>query len=136
MGYAPRLSQTKLRACACALGLTWLSGLSAATAGSQLSLIVGQSAIIRLDANPSTGFIWVVDPATQNAGALSIENLGIERPGSWESGPGLIGRPGTQRWRITAKLPSKSIIVFSYVRGWENKPPSRQQVYEVDIRDH
>ncbi len=110
------------------------AGSAAATgASAHLDLVVGQAAMVGLDANPSTGFFWVVDPATQNLEAVGIENRGFERIGPPDGG--LVGKPVVQRFRLTGRVPGQAIIVFSYLRGWENKRPARQRVFEVDVRN-
>lgn len=114
--------------------MTCLASSAVATGASErLKLVVGQSATVRMDANPSTGFSWVVDPAIQNLEAVGIENLGVEKTG--RSDGGLSGKPVVQRFRLTGRVPGQAIVVFSYLRGWENKPPARQQVFVVDVRN-
>jgi predicted secreted protein len=102
------------------------------SAAERLGLIVGEAATLRLDANPSTGFAWIVDRDTRNPDAVGVENLGVEKTVTAQGG--LVGKPVGQRFRITGRLPGRAIVVFSYVRSWENKRPARQQVYDVDVR--
>jgi predicted secreted protein len=117
---------------------TWLAILcltgfgNPLAAAERLSLFVGQAAMLRLDSNPSTGFSWVVDPATQSLDAVGIENFGAEKAATAQGG--LVGKPVVQRFRVTGRLPGQAVLVFSYLRSWENKRPTRQQVYEVDVR--
>jgi inhibitor of cysteine peptidase len=95
--------------------------------GRQVSLRVGNTMIVRLESNPSTGYGWapmgtVPDFLTQQG------------QGSFESGStGAVGAPGTQSLMFFAAQPGSGTLALAYVRPWENTQPAKTFSAQVDV---
>ena len=126
----PRLAAAVL----CTLGA--LAGVTPGPAQAQpqttetISLSPGASTTIMLRENPSTGFKWRLNTAqSTNLAAVRVSDGGYQAGQS-----GLIGAPGTLRWEIKARAPGNAIIVFTYARPWEHKPPAETRLVKVHTR--
>ena len=97
--------------------------------GQTVSLSVGQSTVIVLRENPSTGYKWQLDRAqSTNLAIVRVIDRGYRVGQS-----GLIGAPGSHRWKITARVPGAASLVFTYARPWEHKPPAETHFVQVNV---
>lgn len=101
----------------------------AKSGGATVRLTVGESTMVTLASNPSTGYGWRINTArSANLGAVAVEEIG------YQSGPGQMpGAPGVHRWRVTAKAPGGVKIVFDYARPWEHVAPANRYTLRVKI---
>ena len=105
-----------------ALLSAFLLTLSCATAESPDA---GQTALLSLDANPSTGYPWMGLVLSGDAVQLdSAEGTYIPD----EQTDTMTGAGGQTQYAVTAVKPGRSIITFDYRRSWEDEAPE-QRVY-------
>ncbi len=103
-----------------AMVLTAFSGCSSNTAlalgakdnGRQIELQKGQTLVINLEANPSTGYTW--EP-------LDLKGAIVRQVGETEFNPDsdLVGAPGTQTLRFEALKAGQMDLKLVYHRPWE-----------------
>ena len=85
----------------------------------------GQTALLSLDANPSTGYAWAGFVLGGDAVRLdSAEGTYIPD----EQTAAMTGAGGQTQYVVTAVKPGSSIITFDYRRSWEDTVPE-QKVY-------
>ena len=105
-----------------ALLSAFLLTLSCATAESPDA---GQTALLSLDANPSTGYAWTGLVLSGDAVQLdSAEGTYIPD----EQTDTMTGAGGQTQYAVTAVKPGRSIITFDYRRSWE-ETALEQRVY-------
>ncbi len=110
-------------------GLAFLLLAAPSAAGDTISLAVGASTIVTLEANPSTGYAWRVDEA-QSGDCAVAEFAGYrDKPDS----AGRIGAPRLADFAITGAKPGECAIVLVYDRSWESKPPARTHTIAVTV---
>ena len=95
---------------------------------SRIDAVVGQSFVIALDSNPTTGFSWRL--------ASSLPRmLKLQGKRYIPDEPQLIGSGGTEEWTFKAVRSGRATIVFEYVRPWDNKsPPEKKQVFYIVVK--
>lgn len=87
----------------------------------------GETFSISNKENPSTGYVWRLDP-TASAG---LDLLAIF-DGGHKAGKSLPGAPGTHSWTIRALKPGTATVQFVYQRPWEPAPAeTRRIVFEI-----
>lgn len=102
---------------------------SIAMGGDSISLAVGTSKVVTLEANPSTGYAWRVDEA-QSGDCAVAEFAGYrDKPDA----AGRIGAPRLADFAITGAKPGECAIVLVYDRSWESKPPARTHTIAVTV---
>jgi len=95
-----------------------------------LKIPVHGSALVELEANPSTGYAWRVDPAQ----STHLNRVKVEEAGSVSSAPpGMVGAPVKQSWRITGVSTGSAKITLVYGRAWE-KSIANKHVVRVRVR--
>jgi len=96
-----------------------------------IALRPGQELLVRLAANPTTGYRWALAPAT---GATIVMSAS---PVFQEDAPakGRMGAGGRETWRFMALAPGREDIVLEYRRPWEkDAPPARTERLSVEVR--
>ena len=98
------------------------AGLSAyaflAGRGSQaIALGVGDTYEVVLDANPTTGYQWVVD-FDENYLELVDRHFKVDS----DLGPPAPGRGGTETFVFRAVAKGSTQVQFTYLRPWEGEP--------------
>ena len=89
------------------------SVINVSESGKQIELSPGDSLVVTLDSNPSTGFSWAVS---------RISNEGIVNKVSNEfkgADTGMVGAGGQEIWTFKALDKGTSTIEMKYVRPWE-----------------
>jgi inhibitor of cysteine peptidase len=81
--------------------------------GKQVTLSPGDSLIVTLDSNPSTGFAWSISGITDEDVADDVSN---EYQGS---DSGMMGAGGQEIWTFEARDEGSSTIEMQYSRSWE-----------------
>lgn len=84
--------------------------------GSQVSLGLGQELVVRLGANPSTGYRWQVDEVDESI----LKQVGMAQytPADPGSSP-LPGQAGQETMRFEAASAGQTRLVLAYRRPWE-----------------
>lgn len=92
--------------------------LSVSDAVRPVSLPIDAKSVIRLEANPSTGYGWQV---------LETVNLKVDEPIETERSPatpdGMVGAPETALIRITPRGAGPASLVLVYKRPWMPTSP-------------
>lgn len=79
-----------------------------------MELSMGQTLVITLPSNPTTGFRWVVADAAPGV----LRSLGPEVYTTPEDA-GLVGSAGQSTWRYQAQLSGNGRLLMHYQRSWE-----------------
>lgn len=79
-----------------------------------LELDKGQTLVLTLPSNPTTGFRWVVKDAAPGV----LRSLGLEVYNAPEDA-GLVGGAGESTWRFSAAQPGDGRLLLVYQRPWE-----------------
>jgi predicted secreted protein len=88
--------------------------------GGHIRLKAGGSFELRLQSNPSTGFMWYVEKGSTPL--LKLAHQSQTEP--TETG---VGRPVFQIFKFEAKRPGEGVLLLHYVRSWEPPTPTDQQ---------
>jgi inhibitor of cysteine peptidase len=103
--------------------------LSAADGGKTASARVGQTVIVSLRGNPTTGFNWSLDPSSV-AGPLQPVGQPSFAPDSQNMGSG-----GILMFTLSATKPGKSVLRYVYRRSWETTvPPAETVNFTVEVK--
>ena len=95
-----------------------------------IELYKGQTLIVELKANPTTGYQWqVLEEA--NEGVLLQKGEGEYVP--YYAKPRIRGSGGTQIYRFQALNKGDATLVFEYRRPWEEKEPARRYIVHIKI---
>ena len=95
-----------------------------------LNIPVHGSATVELQANPSTGYAWRVDPAQ----STHLNRVKVEEAGSVSSAPpGMVGAPVKQSWQFSGVSAGSAKITLVYGRAWE-KSIANTQVVRVRVQ--
>lgn len=86
---------------------------SLSDSGGTASLIPYQPLVVRLPANPSTGFAWSY--TTSGDDVLRLESLTGEAPAP----NGMVGAPGLEVWSFRAQGSGRAVLTYVYTRAWE-----------------
>lgn len=79
-----------------------------------ISLKRGNSTIISLPSNPTTGYSWSLNSKNTRNTIVGIKELPYKPDNT-----GLIGSGGVQSWEVTGKKRGNAHIRFDYKRPWE-----------------
>jgi predicted secreted protein len=98
-------------------------------AGGAVSLKVGAVMEVRLDANHTTGYSWIVAP---------VANPVLMRQGKAEyldnTAESRVGAGGVEVWRFKAVKAGKQGLQFEYRRPWEKgTPPAKMVTFSVTV---
>lgn len=86
--------------------------LDASANGRQVELQKGQTLVIPLESNPSTGYVWEV---------VELEESILRQMGEpeFQSESNLPGAGGTETWRFQATKAGQTALELVYHRPWE-----------------
>jgi inhibitor of cysteine peptidase len=94
-------------------------------AGDSISVSDGQTFVIALEANPTTGYSWTAQ-SNANVGFVSSKRV---------SGGNMPGAPGTQRLTFRATSPGSSTLLLDYARPFEpGTPPAETESFPVTVK--
>jgi len=85
--------------------------------GKQVELSVGQSLVVTLESNATTGYSWVL---VQNSDDSVLSKTGKEYVAPQTT---LLGAGGQEEWTFKALKKGTSTISMGYSRPWESTPP-------------
>ena len=111
--------------CACKQDCVYLSEQDS---GRDIPLFVGQSAVITLAENPTTGFAWIfeIKPEGQSV-------LGQIREKYVHQNTNLIGSGGIKEYSFKAQNAGKAEVYGYYVRSWEDWDKNKEQSVHYTI---
>jgi inhibitor of cysteine peptidase len=103
--------------------------LTSQSNGKTVTVPVGSTILVRLAANPSTGFDWT--PVSVAAPVLTLAGFTYT-----SSAPtGIVGAGGTDIFRFHADKPGTEVLQLNYARSWEtNVPPVSTVSFTVSVR--
>ncbi len=96
--------------------------------GTTITLAPGGKLTVRLVANPSTGYQWLV-AKTPTAQVLRATGSGYEPPVST-----LLGAPGVSWWTYDAASAGTTSLDLRYVRPWEAATAAQQFTLQIVVR--
>lgn len=98
--------------------------------GWPIALQVGQEVVVRLAANKTTGFSWVL---TSGADGGVVAQQGEM---TYEAAPtGTVGAGGTETYRFKGANPGEVTLAFAYRRPVEkDEPPARTVAYPITVK--
>jgi inhibitor of cysteine peptidase len=88
--------------------------------GGTIHMKTGDTLEVRLEANPSTGFMWFL----KKESARLLKLTGQTQTEATEPG---VGRPVFQVFEFQAKQPGDGVLLLHYVRSWDPPLPNEQQ---------
>ena len=95
--------------------------------GQSLTLAVGESLMVELAENPTTGFRWTLTSDGAPACAASGESYEADQSTG-------LGRGGRHRWQFQAAQPGRGTIALSHSRPWEPGAPGRTFSLSVTVQ--
>ena len=93
--------------------------------GGEIHVKAGDQLELRLKANPSTGYMWYLQP--NSTPLLKL----IHQTQTEATEPG-VGRPVFQVFNFEARRSGDGALKFHYVRSWE-KPTSNEERFEIHV---
>ncbi len=93
--------------------------------GEEVALAVGQSFMIALPENPTTGYRW----AFTKTGAPQCELLAD----FFEADSHQTGGSGTHEWRFRADAPGTATIQMELTRGWDRKAATQSLTLHLRV---
>jgi inhibitor of cysteine peptidase len=103
--------------------------LTAADNGKTVAAVVGQTIVISLEGNITTGYGW----QTAELGGQAVESLGKPAYVTRPHAAGIVGVGGTFTFRLKAVRPGTSALKLIYVRPWEKDVPP-EKTFAVTIK--
>ena len=101
---------------------------SLSDSGGEVSLVQGQPLVVRLPANPSTGYSWTYTVVGDEV--LRLDSVSGEAPAP----NGMVGVPGEQVWSFRAQGSGRAVLRYVYARAWEkHTPPAKTFTLNVTV---
>ena len=96
------------------------------------TLAVGQTLLISLPSNATTGYRWQVSDSYADL-LLAGAPFGDEVTDA--HAPGMVGVGGNTVWRFRTARPGTATLTFTYGRSWErDTPPAETATYTITVR--
>ncbi len=105
-------------ACCTALATAAVVSLSEKDDGKTISARIGDTFLLKLPENPSTGYTWQISVTP---------GLIVTGEGFYPSVLRRIGAPGTREWQIRVTGPGDQTISAVYMRPWESTVNSARE---------
>jgi inhibitor of cysteine peptidase len=105
------------------------AGSNNADNSSKLNLKAGDSFIIRLESNPTTGYSWsLAEPLSEILQKVS----NVYEP--YKTDRNVVGSGGTEVWTFKAVSKGNVTLIFQYARAWEKDvPPIKKEIYQITV---
>ena len=103
--------------------------VTGADQGGEVHLKAGETLELRLESNPSTGFMWYVH--RQSTPLLRLPGQS-ESEAAGQSEGSAVGRPLLQIFRFAPRRSGDGILLLHYVRSWEKPSPDEEQ-YRIHV---
>ena len=95
-----------------------------------LTTKVGDTFVIRLEANHTTGYSWSLVDSTPG---IVQKVSDVYEP--YNTTGNIVGSGGTEIWTFKAIAKGTVTLTFDYVRPWEtNVAPIKEQIYVVTVK--
>lgn len=104
-----------------------LMALNEDSNGQEYTVPVGQTFILSLNTNPSTGFQW--NPGSWDDEIMSLNNRHFES----SSNEMLVGQGGKEYFAFTALKPGSTEIKLNYARPWESVQPLQNYSLKIIV---
>jgi inhibitor of cysteine peptidase len=99
--------------------------------GKDLWVDRGDTIVIRLPSNPSTGYGWSYSISNPR---LMRQEGAVLREGK-TGAKGMVGTPLNEVWKLKARRAGSLTVTFAYARPWEKGvPPVKELSWPVTIR--
>jgi inhibitor of cysteine peptidase len=99
--------------------------ITEADKGGEVHLKLGDRLELRLKSNPSTGYMWSVQPrSTPLLKLLRQSQIKAVEPG--------VGRPIVQIFTFEAHRRGTGVLLLRYARSWETTAPDEEQ-YQIHV---
>jgi inhibitor of cysteine peptidase len=99
-----------------------------------LNLRVGQPLVLRLPANPSTGYDWQLVTPSKLMRVEGQPRFEDQRPVPAEGETPMVGVPGLSVWTLHAERGGSETLRFEYRRPWEtDSEPARILSYRITV---
>ena len=96
--------------------------------GGQVPLEVGQTLVLSLDSNPTTGYQWEITELDEAILKQTSHEYEADQPV-------LIGSGGKEVWRFQAQSSGSTTLSLGYKRSWEERiEPIQTYSVEVAVR--
>jgi len=99
--------------------------ISGADNGGEVHLKTGATLELRLKSNPSTGYMWQVEPG-------STPLLKLVRQSQTKAAELGVGRPIVQVFLFKAVHSGEGLLQLHYVRSWEKQAPDEER-FEIHV---
>lgn len=94
--------------------------------GGTVHLRAGDTLELRLNSNPTTGFMWYLKK--ESTRLLKLTGQSETNPPEPAAGqPVKVGQPIFQVFEFLAKQPGDGVLLLHYVRSWDPPAPDEQQ---------
>jgi inhibitor of cysteine peptidase len=94
--------------------------------GGTIHLKAGDALEVRLNANPTTGYMWYLKKESTHL--LKLTGQSQTNPPEPVAGqPVMLGQPVVQIFKFQAKQPGEGVLLLHYVRSWDPPLPDEQQ---------
>ena len=94
--------------------------------GGTIHLKAGDTLELRLNSNPTTGFMWYLKK--ESTRLLKLTGQSETKPPEPAAGqPVMVGQPVVQVFEFLAKQPGDGVLLLHYVRSWDPPSPDEQQ---------
>lgn len=101
--------------------------------GESIQLLLGQELMVRLPANPSTGYTWLQMGDTPNV-VLQVADPTFFEQDLSQGNPPPVGAGGTEVSSFTADAIGQQILKLEYKRPWETGvAPAKTVSYNVTV---
>ena len=105
--------------------------LDGSAAGGPVRVTRGQTLVVTLEANVTTGYRWEVVPGF----APVLAQIGTPDYLARSAQPGIVGAPGDMTFRFRADSPGATVLELVYRRPFEpNVAPVKSVCYDVTVR--
>jgi len=96
--------------------------------GTTVALRPGQTLVVRLEANPTTGYTWELGEVDR---AVPVGEAGYTPSASDQQ---MVGSGGTAEWRFEAVGSGTTVLTLHYLRPWEpNTEPAKTFSLTVNV---
>jgi len=114
-------------------GCISLMALDEGSNGMDYQIAVGQTFIISLNSNPTTGYCWNIwdDKSFEEQNVL--ENTGSVYRSQSDKSQGLVGRGGREYWQFKALHTGTIELKLGYARPWESVQPAQVFTLKVNV---
>jgi inhibitor of cysteine peptidase len=95
-----------------------------------LKLKVGDTFVIKLESNPTTGYSWSL---AESDSKVVKQVSSVYEPE--KTAPNIVGSGGTEVWTFKAFAKGETKLTFNYARPWEKGiPPIKEEIYTIIVK--